>query len=163
MTTRHSTSKRYTRLPCRDATEQNKAKMSPWTLSRAASAQAGHPRTARHKATRETRAKALKRGTARRKHQLPSSRRHRHPGPPSARRHVLSFRQTKRCAPRSTPPTGVLPRPVYCHIRRAGAQACQGGVRHRLIPSKARNRRNHSLAESHDSTKASGATVGYHN
>ena len=164
MTARDSTSKGCPRSPHRDATERNKAKLSPWMLSGAASAQADRPRTARRKATREDRAQALRTGQ--------------HDGSASCRAAGAAValappqradtscplnKQTKRRAPRSTPPTGVLPRPAYCHIRRAGAQACQGGVRHRLIPSKGRNRRNHSLAESHDLTKASGATVGYHN
>ena len=131
MTMRHSTSKRCPRLPHRDATERNKAKLSPWMLSSAASAQAGRPRTVRHKATREARVKALKRGTTRQKHQLPSSRRHRRPGPPQRADTSCSLnKQTKRRAPRSTPPTGVLPRPAYCHIRRAGAQARLAGARH---------------------------------
>ena len=62
MTVRHSTSKGCPRSPRRDATEQNKAKLSPWTLGGTASAQADHPQTARRKATREGRAKALSAG-----------------------------------------------------------------------------------------------------
>ena len=118
VTTRHSTSKRYPRLPRRDATERNKARLSPWTPSSAASAQAVRPQTTRHKATREARVKALKRGTARQKHQLPSSRRHRRPGPPSARGHVLSPEQTNKeaCASKYSPrgrntPTNELSHP----------------------------------------------------
>jgi len=42
------------------ATERNKAELSPWTLSGAASALAGCPRTARRKATRNAGAKALR-------------------------------------------------------------------------------------------------------
>ena len=59
MMARHSTSKGCPRLPRRDATERNKAKLSPRTLSDAASAQADRPRTARRKATREGGAEAL--------------------------------------------------------------------------------------------------------
>ena len=130
VTTWHSTSKRCPRIPRRDATERNKAKLSPWTLSSTASAQAGRPRTARHKATREARVKALKRGTARQKHQLPSSRRHRRPGPPQrADTSCPLNKQTKRRVPRSTPPTGVLSRPACCHTRRARAQARPAGAR----------------------------------
>ena len=130
VTTRHSTGKRYPRSPRRDATGRNKAELSPWTLSGAASAQADRPRTARHKAAREARAYALKRGTARQKHQLPSSRRHRRPGPPQrADTSCPSNKQTKRRAPRSTPPTGVLSRPTCCHTCRARAQARPVGAR----------------------------------
>ena len=62
MTTRHSTGKRCPRSPRRDATGRNKAELSPWTLSGAASAQADRPRTARHKATREVVVKTLSAG-----------------------------------------------------------------------------------------------------
>ena len=62
MTTRHSTSKGGPRSPRRDRTEQNKAELSPWTLSGAVSALAGCPRTARRKATRNAGAKALRAG-----------------------------------------------------------------------------------------------------
>ena len=62
VTTRHSTGKRCPRSPRRDVTERNKAKMSPWTLSSAASTQADRPRTARHKATREAVVKTLSAG-----------------------------------------------------------------------------------------------------
>ena len=62
MTARHSTSKGCPRLPRRDATEQIKAKLSQWTLSGAASAQADRPRTAHRKATTEAGAKALSAG-----------------------------------------------------------------------------------------------------
>ena len=62
MTTRHSTSKGCPQSPRRDTTERNKAELSPWTLSGAASALAGCPRTARRKATRNAGAKALRTG-----------------------------------------------------------------------------------------------------
>jgi hypothetical protein len=62
MTAWQSTSKGCPRSPHRDTTEQNKAKLSPWTLGGTASAQADRPRTARRKATREGRAKALSAG-----------------------------------------------------------------------------------------------------
>ena len=62
MSARHSTSKGCPRSPHRDTTERNKAKLSPWTLGGAASAQADYPQTARHKATREGGAKALSAG-----------------------------------------------------------------------------------------------------
>ena len=90
MTTWHSTNKGCPRSPRRDTTGRNKAELSPWTLS----------------------------GTARRERQLPSGRRRRHPGPPSARGHVLSFKQTNKEARASrysphgrTIPTGVLSHP----------------------------------------------------
>ena len=118
VTTRHSTSKGCPRSPRRDATERNKAEQGPWTLSGTASAQADRPRTACHKAAREARAYALKHGTARQKHQLPSSRRHRRPGPPSARRHVLSFKQTNKEARASkyTPHGCTIPTDVLTHL-----------------------------------------------
>ena len=62
MTTRRSTSKGCPRSPRRDTTERNKAELSPWTLSGAASALAGCPRTARRKAVRNAGAKALRTG-----------------------------------------------------------------------------------------------------
>ena len=62
MTAQHFTSKGCPRLPHQDATERNKAKLSPWTLSGAASAQADRTRMARRKATREGGAKALSAG-----------------------------------------------------------------------------------------------------
>ena len=163
MTTRHSTGKRYPRSPRRDATGRNKAELSPWTLSGAASAQADRPQTARHKATREARAQALKRGTARQRYQLQSSRRPRRPAPPQrADTSCPLNKQTKRRAPRSTPPTRVLSRPACCHTRRARAQARPAGARLGLNTSREKSP-NYPLDESHDSTKASGATVGCHN
>ena len=62
MTTRRSTSKGCPRSPRRDTTKRNKAKLSPWTLSGAASAQADRPRMARCMATKEAGAKALNTG-----------------------------------------------------------------------------------------------------
>ena len=94
VTARHSTSKGCPRLPRRDATERNKAKLSPWTLNGAASAQADRLRTARRKATRT---KAL---NARQRDESASCRA---AGAivalaPSARRHVLSPEQTNKKA-----------------------------------------------------------------
>jgi len=119
VTTRHSTSKGCPRSPHRDATGRNKAELSPWTLSGTASAQADRPRTARRKATREGRARALRAG------QHDGSASCRAAGaavtlapPPSARGHVLSFKQTNKEARASkysphgrTIPTGVLSHP----------------------------------------------------
>ena len=137
VTTRHSTGKRYPRSPHRDATGRNKAELSPWTLSGAASAQADRPRTARRKATRNTGAKAL--GTG----QCGESASCRAAGavvtlapPQRADMSCPLNKQTKRRAPRSTPPTGVLSRPACCHTRRAGAQARLAGARHPVITSK---------------------------
>jgi hypothetical protein len=62
VTARHSTKERCLQSPRQDATKRNKAELSPWTLSGAASAQADRPRTARRQATREGRAKALNAG-----------------------------------------------------------------------------------------------------
>ena len=62
MTTWRSTSKECPRSSRRDTTERNKAELSPWTLSGAASALAGCPRTVHRKATRNTGAKALRAG-----------------------------------------------------------------------------------------------------
>src|SRR6185437_2321049 len=59
VTKRRPTSKGCPRSPRRDTTERNKAELSPWMLSGAASALAGCPRTARRKAIRSAGAKAL--------------------------------------------------------------------------------------------------------
>ena len=127
VTARHSTGKRYPRSPCRDATERNKAKLSPWTLSSTASAQADRPQTARRKATREGRAQALRAGQ--------------HDGSASCRAAGAAVtlappqradtscplnKQTKRRAPRSTAPrarttlTGVLSHPPGWHLGASG-------------------------------------------
>ena len=118
VTTRHSTGKRYPRSPRRDATGRNKAELSPWTLSGAASAQADRPRTARHKAAREARAYALKHGTARQKHQLPSSRRHRRPGPPQRADTSCPSNKTSKEARASTytPHGCTIPTDVLIHL-----------------------------------------------
>ena len=162
MTVQHSTSKGCPRSPCRDATEQSKAKLSPWTLGGTASAQADRPRTARCKATREGRAKALKRGTARQKHQLPSSRRYRRPGPPQ--RADTSCPLNKQRGTRLE----VLPPRAYYPDRRvvtpAGPALRHAQQVHDFDQTRqGRNCRNYPLDESHDSTKASRATVGCHN
>ena len=138
MTTRHSTSKGCPRSPCRDTTGRNKAELSPWTLSGTASAQADRPRTARRKATREGRTKALSTG------RCDESASFRAagavvtlaPSPQLAGTSCPLNKQTKRRVPRSTPPVGVLPGPMCCHIRRAGAQARLAGARHPPITSK---------------------------
>ena len=62
MTKRRSTSKGCPRSPHRDTTERNKAELSPWMLSGAASALAGCPRTVRRKVVRNAEAKALRTG-----------------------------------------------------------------------------------------------------
>ena len=110
VTTRHSTGKRYPRSPRRDATGRNKAELSPWTLSGAASAQADRPRMARRKAVRNAGAKALRTG------QLDKSTSCHAAGatvalaPLSVRtRLVLQTNKTKRRAPRSTPPRAYYP------------------------------------------------------
>ena len=128
MTTRHSTSKRYPRLPRRDATERNKAKLSPWTLSGTASAQAERPRTARRKATRESGAKALSAG------QRDESASCRAVGAiitlaPSARGHVLSPEQTNKKARASKYSPCMRNTPTdELSIHRAGAQARLAGA-----------------------------------
>ena len=160
MTTRHSTGKRCPRSPRRDVTERNKPKLSPWTLSSAASTQADRPRTAHHKATREAMVKTLSAGQRDESVSCQAAGTIVALAPPQrADTSCPSNKQTKRRAPRSTPPAGVLPRPAYCHIRRAGAQARQAGARHRLITSKGKSP-NHPLVESIDSTKASGLLSG---
>ena len=137
VTVQHSTSKGCPRLPRRDTTERNKAELSPWMLSGAASALVGCPRTACRKATRNAGAKAL--GTG----QCGESASCRAAGavvtlarPQRADTSCPLNKQTKRRAPRSTPPAGVLPGPACCHTRRAGAQARLVGARHRLVTSK---------------------------
>ena len=163
MTTRHSTSKGCPGSPRRDATEQSKAKLSPWTLGGIASAQADRPRTARCKATREGRAKALSAG------QCDESASCRAAGAvvtlaPPVRGHVLSFKQTNKEVRASkysphgrTTPTGILSHPPG---RRSGAS---GGCAASTDHVKRGNRRITLWPSPSDSTKASGATVEYHN
>ena len=127
---RHSTSKGCPRSPRRHATEQNKAKLSPWTLGGIASAQADRPRTARCKANQGRQGQGPERGTVQRKRQLPSSRRRRHPAPLSARTRLVLETNKQRGAHLEVLPPRALPRPACCHIRRAGAQARLAGVRH---------------------------------
>ena len=123
MTTRHSTGKRCPRSPRRDATKRNKVELSPRTPSGAASAQADRPRMARHKTTREARAQALKRGTARQRHQLQSSRRPRRPAPPqhadtscpSNKQTNKEARASKYSPCRRTTPTDELSHPLSWH------------------------------------------------
>src|SRR6185437_10963776 len=136
MTTQHSTNKGCPRLPRRDATEQNKAKLSPWTLSGAASAQADRPRTTRRKATRESGAKALSAG------QRDGSASCRAAGavvtlapPQHADMSCHQNKQTKRACTSKHSPVGALPLPTSYHIRRDGAQARQAGARHRPVTS----------------------------
>ena len=62
MTKRRSTNDGCPRSPRREATERNKAELSPWTPSGAALALAGCPRTARRKATKNAGAKSLRAG-----------------------------------------------------------------------------------------------------
>ena len=131
VTARHSTSKGCPRLPHRDATERNKAKLSPWTLSGAASAQADRPRTARRKATRESGAKVLSAG------QRDGSASWRAAGAVVALAHlstrtrlVPGTNKQKGARLEDSPPTGALPRPTCCHIHRAGAQAHLAGAQY---------------------------------
>ena len=163
MTARHSMSKGCPRSPRRDTTERNKAELSPWTLSGVASALAGCPRTARRKAIRNARAKALRTG------QLDKSTSCHAAGatvalaPLSARTRLVLQTNKQRGArlevhpPRAYYPDRRVVTPAGPALRRAQPvhdfdQTRQG-----------RNRQNYPLAESHDSTKVSGATVGYHN
>src|SRR6185295_15506890 len=130
VTTRHSTNKGCPRSPRRDTTERNKAELSPWTPSSTASALAGCPRKARRKATRNAEAKALRTGQRDESTSCQAAGATVALAPPQrADTSCPLNKQTKRRAPRSTPPTGVLLRPAYCHIHRAGAQARQAGAR----------------------------------
>ena len=163
MTARHSTSKGCPRSPHRDTTERNKVELSPWTLSGAASALAGCPRTARRKATRNAGAKALRAG------QRDESASCQAAGAtvalaPTQRADMSCHqnKQTKRACTSKHSPVGALPLPTSYHIRRAGAQSRLAGARHCPITSREKSPK-YPLAESLDSTKASGATVGYHN
>ena len=163
MTTRRSTSKGCPRSPRRDTTERNKAELSPWTLSGTASAQADRPRTARRKATREGRAKALSAG------QCDESASCRAAGAvvalaPSARGHILSFKQTNK---QRGACLKVLPLRAYYPDQRVVTSAGLALRRVWRVRGILRSRQkgkspNHPLAESPDSTKASWATVGYH-
>ena len=163
MTARQSTNKGCPRSPHRDTTERNKVELSPWTLSGAASALASCPRTARRKATRNAGAKALRAGQRDESASCQAAGAVVALAPPQ---HADTFhpsnKQTKGHAPRSTLPAGALPRLTSCHIRRAGAQARLAGARQSPITSREKSPK-YPLVESLDSTKASGATVGYHN
>ena len=86
------------------------------------------------------------------------------PWPPSVRGHVLSLKQTNKEARASkytphgrTTLTGVLSHPPGW--RSGASDGCAALTDH----VKREKSLNHPLAESPDSTKASGATVGYHN
>ena len=116
MTKRRPTSKGCPWSLRRDTTERNKAELSPWMLSGAASALAGCPRTARRKATRNAGANPYVRDGAMRvpaakQRALPS------PWPPlSARtRLVLQINKEARASEYSphgrTTLTGVLSHP----------------------------------------------------
>ena len=78
------------------------------------------------------------------------------PWPPSARGHVLSFKQTDKEARASK---------YSPHGRTGAGLALRRVWRVRgIVWSRQKEKPpNHPLAESPDSTKASGATVGYHN
>ena len=162
MMTRHSMSKGCPRSPHRDATEQSKAKLSPWTLGGTASAQADRPRTARCKATREGRAKALSAG------QRDESASCQAAGAvvtlaPSQRADTSCPLNKQRGARLKV----LLPRAYYPDRRvvTSAGLALRRVWRVRGVnwPRQKGKSPNHPLAESPDSTKASGATVGYHN
>ena len=97
-------------------TERNKAKLSSWTLSGIASAQADRPRMKQRKATREARAKALSAG------QRDKSASCRAAGAivalaPSASGHVLSPEQTNKkvCASKLSPRGRTTPTDELSH------------------------------------------------
>src|SRR6185503_9787369 len=96
------------RSPHRDTTERNKVELSPWTLSGAASALSGCPRTARRKATRNAGAKALRAGQRDESASCQAAGAAVALAPPP--QHADTFRpsnkQTKGHAPRSTLPAG---------------------------------------------------------
>ena len=162
MTTQHSTGKRCPRSPRRDATGRNKAELNPWTLSGATSAQADRSRTAPQSnpgsqglgpeaRDNETKAPAAEQ-------QAPSS-----PWPPlSARTRLVPGTNKQRGArlgvlsPQAHYPdrrvvTSAGPTPRCAWWERSTDRSRQG-VKSPKCP----------LAESPDSTKASGATVGDH-
>ena len=134
MTARHNTSKRCPRLSRRDMTEQNKAESLD--AKRHSISPDRPPSNGTSQDDQGKWGRGPERGTARRKHQLLSSRRHRRPGPLSTRMHLVPGTNQKRHAPRSTHPAGALPRPTSCHIRWAGTQVRLAGAQHRPITSR---------------------------
>jgi hypothetical protein len=129
VTTRRSTSKGCPRSLRRDTTERNKAELSPWTLSGAASALADCPRMARPKATRNAGAKALCAGQRDRSTSCQAAGATVALAPLSTRTRLV-LQTNKEAHASKYSPMGVLPRPACCHIRRAGAQARLAGARH---------------------------------
>ena len=99
-------------------------------------------------------------GTARRKRQLPSSRRHRRPGPLSARTRLVpgtnkkKVRALKYSPRRRTTPTDELSHPLDRHPGASGG--CTTPTDH----VKGEKLPKYPFVESHDSIKASGANVG---
>ena len=152
-----STSKRYPRLSRRYATEQNKA-----VTARRSIGPGRPPSNGASQGDQEKRGRGPEHGTARRKRQLLSIRHHRRLGPLSTRMCLVPGTNQKRHAPRGTLPAGALPRPTSCHIRWAGTQVRLAEAQHRSITSTGKIAEI-PFGESLDSTKASGATVGYHN
>ena len=162
MTTRHSTSKGCPRSPRRDATEQSKAKLSPWTLGGTASARADRPRTARCKATREGGAKALSAGQRDESASCQAAGAVVTLAPLSTRtRLVLQTNKQRGARLEVLPPWAHYP---DRRIVTSAGPALRRVWRVRGVnwPRQKGKSPNHPLAESFASTKASGATVGYH-
>ena len=160
MTARHSTSERCPWLSRRHETEQNKAESLD--AKRHSIGSDRPPSNSAPQGNQGKRGQGPERGTARWKWQLPSSRRRRRPGPPGTWTClVIRTNKQKGHAPRSTPPW------VHSPYRRVITSAGLVLKRARRVRGIDRSRHggkspNHPLAESPDSTKASGATVGYH-
>ena len=158
MMAQHSTSKRCPWLPCRDAMRQNKAESLD--AKRHSIGPDRPPSNGASQGDQGKRGRGPERGAARRKHQLLSSRCHRRPGPLSTQICLVPETNQKMHAPRGTLPAGALPRPTSCHIRWAGTQVRLAGAHHQSCQGGKSPK--YPLAESLDSTKASGPTVGYH-
>jgi len=126
VTARHSTSKRCPRLSRRDMTEQNKAESLD--AKRHSISPDRPPSNGTSQDDQGKWGRGPERGTARRKHQLLSSRRHRRPGPLSARTSLVPGTNKQKGARLEVLSPGAIPRPTSCHIRRAGAQACLAGA-----------------------------------
>ena len=142
----------------RDVTERNKAKLSPWTLSGAASAQADCPRTTCRKATREAGAKALSAGqrdesaSCRAAGAIVALAPPQHAGTscPRNKQNKKKARASKYSPRGCTTPTDELSHPPGWHSGASGGCAA--------LPDHVKG----EIAESLDSTQASGATVRYH-
>ena len=156
---RPSTNGRYPRSPCRDATEQNKAGTPD--AERHGIGSGRPPSNGAPQGNQEKRGQGPERGTTRRKRQPLSSRRHRRPGPLSARTRLVPEQTEKgTCLKELSSQAHYPDRRIVTSAR--PAHRCAWRVYSTDRSLQRGKSPNYPLAESLDSTKASGATVRYH-